>query len=161
MAWEWVAPTVTGAAAMSGMFFTWLTGRQSRLQVERMARRTEESAARDRLAQERRDAYFAALRSAAVTLERMRFQRKGEHAKLAEIDQTWPRGTRSEMAMDAVIAVETYGTLQARLLLRKWMHAAADDDEQRLRATRDAMVDLVRRELGAQFPADIDGSSKE
>ncbi len=63
--------------------------------------------------------------------------------------------------MDAVIAVETYGALQARLLLRKWMHAAADDDEQRLRATRDAMVDLVRRELGAQFPDDIDGSSTE
>ena len=58
MAWEWVAPAATGLAAVTGVFFTWLTGRQGRSQVERMARRTEEAAARDRLAQERREAYF-------------------------------------------------------------------------------------------------------
>jgi hypothetical protein len=139
------------------VFFTWLTGQQGRDQVERMTRRTEETRERDRLAQERREAYFAALRAAEVSLRRKRYERQGKHAKLAEIDQTWPKGKRVEMEMDAVIAVESFGTPQARHLLGQWRDAVADEDEQRMRATRDAMVDLVRRELGelgAQLPDD-------
>lgn len=30
MAWEWVAPVITGAVGASGAFFTWLTARQAR-----------------------------------------------------------------------------------------------------------------------------------
>jgi len=156
MAWEWVAPTATGVAAVTGMFFTWLTGQQSRNQVERMNRRAEETAARDRLAQERREAYFAALRAAEVNLRRRRYEQEGEQAKLTEIDQTWPKGKRVEMEMNAVIAVKTFGTPQARQLLGQWSEAMCDEDEQRIRATYDAMVDLARRELGAQLPDNLD-----
>jgi hypothetical protein len=33
MAWEWVAPVVTGAVGLGGIVFTWLTGKQSRDQA--------------------------------------------------------------------------------------------------------------------------------
>ncbi|MEU7219587.1 hypothetical protein [Nocardia iowensis] len=34
MAWERVGPTATGVAAVTGVFFTWLSGHQGRRQVE-------------------------------------------------------------------------------------------------------------------------------
>jgi hypothetical protein len=151
MAWEWVAPTATAVAAVSGVFFTWLTGRQGRDQVERMTHRAEETALRDRLVQDRREAYFAILRAGEVSLRRKRYEREGKTAKLAEIEKTWPKGERVRMEMDAVIAVETFGSPQARELLRQWAHAITDEDEQLVRAARNAMLELTRRELGAQL----------
>lgn len=120
MAWEWVAPAVTGVTAVSGVFFTWLTGSQGRRQVERLARRAEESAERNRAMQERREAYFAALRAADLDFRRKRYKRQGKQDKLAEIDHTWPKGERARMEMDAHIAVETFGSEQVRELLGQW-----------------------------------------
>lgn len=151
MAWEWVAPAATGLAAVTGVFFTWLTGRQGRSQVERMVRRTEEAAARDRLAQERREAYFTALFAAELDLRRKRYERKGKTGKLAELDQTWPKGKRVQMDVDAVIGLETYGSPQARELLGRWSEAVSDEDETRMRAVRDAVIDLARHELGTHL----------
>jgi len=34
MAWEWVAPVATATAGMTGVFFTWLSGRQGRRHAE-------------------------------------------------------------------------------------------------------------------------------
>jgi hypothetical protein len=82
--------------------------------------------------QERREACFAALRAAELSLRRMRYERQGKLVKLAEIEQTWPKGERARMEMDAVIAVETFGTPQTQALLRRWREAAADEDEQRM-----------------------------
>lgn len=151
MAWEWVAPAATGLAAVTGVFFTWLTGRQGRSQVERMARRTEEAAARDRLTQERREAYFTAMLTAELTLRRKRYEREGKADKLAELDQTWPKGKRVQMEMDAVVGLETYGSPQARELLERWSEAASDEDETQMRAVRDAMIDRARHELGTHL----------
>jgi hypothetical protein len=151
VAWEWVAPTATAVAGVTGMFFTWLTGRQSRNHLEQMTRRAEETASRDRLTQERRDAYFAALRAAELTWRRTRYERQGEQDKVAEFDETWPRGKRIEMEIDAVIAVYTFGTPQARQLLERWREALGNGDEQRVHSAWDAMADLARRELGAQL----------
>ncbi|MFK0244119.1 hypothetical protein ACIQUM_05435 [Amycolatopsis azurea] len=72
---------------MTGVFFTWLSGKQGRTQVERMARHTEEAATRGRLAQERRDAYLAALFVAELGLRRKRYEREDELDKLAELNQ--------------------------------------------------------------------------
>jgi hypothetical protein len=47
-------------------------------------------------------------------LRRMRYKREGKSTKLDEIEQTWPKGERVRMAMDAVIAVELFGSLRAR-----------------------------------------------
>ncbi|UJW28748.1 hypothetical protein L3Q67_26160 [Saccharothrix sp. AJ9571] len=159
MAWEWVAPSATGLAAVTGVFFTWLTGRQGRSQVERMTRRTEEAAARDRLMQERREAYFAAMLVAELGLRRRRYEREGKAGKLAELDQTWPKAKRVQMEMDAVIGLETYGSPQARELLGRWSEAAADEDEAWIRAVRDAMVDLARQELGTHLLTPSAGSN--
>lgn len=57
------------------------------------------------------------------------------------------------MEMDAIIAVETFGSPQARQLLGQWSEAATDEDEQRMRSVHDAMVDLARHERGRSFPA--------
>ncbi len=151
MAWEWVAPAATGLAAVTGMFFTWLTGRQGRNQVERMARRTEEAATRDRLMQERREAYIAALVAMELSLRRNRYEQEGKLGKLADLDRRWPKGKRVQMEMEAVIGLETYGSPQARELLGKWNETAADGDETRMRTVRSELVDLARRELGAHL----------
>jgi hypothetical protein len=155
MAWEWVAPAATGVAAVTGLFFTWLTAKQGRDQVERMARRAQETAVQDRLALERREAYFAALRTATLSLRRMRYERQGEAAKLAELDQLWPKGKRVEMEIDATIALETFGTPRARDLLQQWSDAADGKKEDTMRALRNAMIDLARDELGAQLPSNF------
>lgn len=49
MAWEWVGPTAVGAVGMTGIIFTWLTGKQARehaaslAKEERVQRRLEET----------------------------------------------------------------------------------------------------------------------
>ncbi|MGK8501880.1 hypothetical protein [Nocardia asiatica] len=119
-----------------------------------MAHRTEELAAQSRTMQERREAYFAALRAADLDLRRTRYKRLD---KLAEIDHTWPKGERARMAMDAQIAVETFGSPQARQLLGQWTAAVIDDEEPRMRAVYNALIELARHELGAQLPDNFDG----
>ncbi|ONF72164.1 hypothetical protein [Amycolatopsis keratiniphila] len=159
MAWEWVAPVTTGLTAVAGVFFTWLTGRQGRSQVERMAHRTEEAATRDRLALERREAYLTALLVAELGLRRKRYERERKLDKLAELDQTWPKGKRVQVEVDAVIGLEIYGSPQSRELLGRWNMAATDEDEARMRTIRDAMVALARKELGVNLlkPTAADG----
>lgn len=93
MAWEWVAPVTAGLTAVTGVFFTWLSGKQGRAQVERMARHAEEATTRDRLTHQRRDAYVTALLVAELGLRRKRYEREGELDKLAELNQRWPKGS--------------------------------------------------------------------
>ncbi|MGW7542581.1 hypothetical protein ACWGKQ_15925 [Streptomyces sp. NPDC054770] len=144
MAWDWTASAATGVAAVAGVFFTWLAGAQGRDQVERLARHTEETARKQQLVHERRDAYFALLRVGELNLRRRRYARRGMQA---ELEQTYATGVRVQMEMDAVIAVETYGSPEARRLLREWGDAVTRDDEQGMRAAYQAMNDLARQEL--------------
>lgn len=51
----------------------------------------------------------------------------------------------------AGIAVQAFGSSQARELLNRWRDALAVQDEERMRAAHDAMVDIARHELGTQL----------
>jgi hypothetical protein len=42
MAWEWVGPVATATAGVAGMFFTWLTGKQSRDDARAIAKETRD-----------------------------------------------------------------------------------------------------------------------
>jgi hypothetical protein len=64
MAWEWVAPVITGASGTVGVVFTWLAGAQGRSHAERMVPQSQAAEQHTHVLKERRDAYFAALRIA-------------------------------------------------------------------------------------------------
>ncbi|GAA1859606.1 hypothetical protein [Asanoa iriomotensis] len=149
MAWEWVAPVATASAGAAGVFFTWLTGAQSRRHVERLTQRTEDAARRERSIQERRDAYLAALKVCRLDLARARYERKGDDEKLAEVHKSFPKGERVRMSIDAQIAVETFGSVAARRATARWADAAGEGEE-RMREVYEQLVALARAELGAE-----------
>ncbi|MEV0714644.1 hypothetical protein [Asanoa sp. NPDC050611] len=148
MAWEWVAPVATASAGAAGIFFTWLTGAQGRRQLERLSRRAEETARRERSIQERRDAYLAALMVCRLDMARARYERKGDDEKLAEVHRSFPKGERVRMSIEAQIAVETFGSAAARRATALWADAAGVGEE-RMRQVYEQLVALARAELGA------------
>jgi hypothetical protein len=146
VAYEWVAPVATAVTGVAGVFFTWFTGQQARQQVERLADRTEHAARRQFVVEERKKAYMAALRHARLDMARTRYERKGEEAKLREVERKWPKADRVEMSIEAVLAVDAFGSAASRDLLGQW--AAACPDETAMSRMYDEMAALVRTELG-------------
>lgn len=69
MAWEWVAPTVTGVVALAGIGATLRTAAQARSHAERLATENHGRAREEMLRQERLRLYADAL-AHAVDLER-------------------------------------------------------------------------------------------
>jgi hypothetical protein len=128
------------------MFFTWLTGSQSRKQIEKVAAKQDQKTERDRVMQERRNAYFAALELASIDLRRIRYERKGEEQKLAEVEHKWPKRDRVQMAIQATTALEVYGSPPARDFLRQWQKAMS---EKELNKVYRGALALFRSELGA------------
>ena len=146
MAWEWVAPVATASAGAAGVFFTWLTGNQSRQHVERLTRHADDTARRDRSVQERRNAYLAVLMVGRLDIARAGYERKGELEKLAEVHRSFPKGERVRMAIEARIAVETFGSADAVRALEAW--SAAEAGEGPMNEAYARFVALVRAELG-------------
>lgn len=147
MAWEWVAPVATASVGAAGVFFTWLTGTQSRRHLERLTRRAEETARYERSVRERRDAYLAALKVCRLDLARERYARRGDDEKLAEVHKSFPKGERVRMSIEARIAVDTFGSEDARRANALWSQAVADG-EVRMREVYEQLVAMVRAELG-------------
>jgi hypothetical protein len=74
MAWDWLSAAVSGTVGVAGLYFGWLSGKQSRDHAERLSRHNDEHA---RLMAEQRDAH-------ARTMEenrRLHEQRMGEEER--------------------------------------------------------------------------------
>ncbi|MEU1890826.1 hypothetical protein [Streptomyces pristinaespiralis] len=110
----------------------------------------DETRAADRraqLTQERRDAYFAALRVAEVDVRRLKYKQNNETEKLGLIDQYWTRSKRAEISAEALIAVHTFGSPQARLLAEAWRDAAEAEDMAEMKRLVHEFRELTRSEL--------------
>lgn len=149
MAWEWVSPVITGAVGVAGIGFTWFTGYQARMHVERMAETARRSTAHAKLLDERRNAYISTLRVAELDLRRERYKRDGETEKLNEIESKWPKSARVEMTHEALILIELFGSTEARSLVATWQAASQINDEQARSAYNDFRA-MSRRELASQ-----------
>jgi hypothetical protein len=153
MAWEWVAPVATGVVGVAGVYFTWLTGAQARAHLDRMADRGDATTERARLLSERRAAYFGVLGVAELDLRRDKYRRDGELVKLRQIEERWPKAERVSMARDATLAVEVFGSEEARGLVERWRSEVESDDSEAMIDAYRAFLDLCRRELTQQVEA--------
>jgi len=148
MASDWVAPVAAAASGVAGIFFTWLSGNQSRKQAERLAVRTEQTATSNATLHERRDAYLSAMRCVRLDIQRLKYKEKGEDSKLDKIEETWPKGERVRMAIEARIAVETFGTSEASDFAQDLLDAMSMGDRATLQKAYERFVSVVRRDLG-------------
>ena len=149
MALEWAAPVATVCTAVAGVYFTWLTGAQGRRHLERMTQFAETAAMTERSRNERREAYLAVLRMARLDLQRFLYKREAADDKLAAINETWSKGERTRLAMEAFVAVEAFGSPEANAIAGRLQETYLARDEQLFRAAYDEFVELVREELGS------------
>ncbi|MFD0742196.1 hypothetical protein ACFQ1L_10335 [Phytohabitans flavus] len=130
MAWEWVAPVVTGTAGVVGVVFTWFAGAQGRKHTERMIEQTRLADDRTRLLNERKDAYLTALRTIELRKRRERYRERGKLERIQQLDERWPKAERVHMEMEALIGIrpsaasgysisQTGGTTPTRPATRK------------------------------------------
>ncbi|CAL9461619.1 hypothetical protein SUDANB99_02645 [Streptomyces sp. enrichment culture] len=109
-----------------------------------------ETLAADRRAQltkERRDAYFAALRVAEIDVRRLKYKQNSETEKLHLIDQYWSKSKRAEMSAEALIAVHTFGSSEARLFAEAWRDATEVEDLEEMRRLIHGFRELTRSEM--------------
>jgi hypothetical protein len=121
-------------------------------QVDRLSRRTEQSAERSRLLKEQRDAYLSVLYYAELDLRRARYEREGKLEKLREVEKKWPKGERVRIYTEATIAVEAFGSQRMREIIATWQEAASAEGEDRVRGFYKAFVEQARREIGPERP---------
>ncbi|MFI0481980.1 hypothetical protein [Actinomadura sp. 9N215] len=147
MAWEWVAPVVTGLTGAIGVGFTWLAGAQSRVHAERMVEQSHLAEERARLFEDRRDAYFALLRWIDLVNKRADHEARGEQDKVQQFDEQWPWAKRIDWTIDVLIGVQAFGSERVSQLCEDWniafgtgLHDTAAELREQLRA-------VVRDEL--------------
>lgn len=144
MSWDWVAPTVVGAA---GVFTTWFGSVQSRQHAERLLSQTQDFDAREPMLRDRRDAYLAALRCIDLDLRRRRYELEGRFTDLQQIEQLWPKAERVRMKNEALVSVNAFGSLQLIAFADEWCSARASVDDRLLHYTASRIRDQVRHEL--------------
>jgi hypothetical protein len=81
MAWDWLSPAISGTVGVGGLFFGWLSGKQSRDQAERLARHNNEHA---RLMAEQRDAHTRLLEDDRRGFEQRMVEEERRQQRLAE-----------------------------------------------------------------------------
>jgi hypothetical protein len=81
MAWDWLSPAVSGVVGVGGLFFGWLSGKQSRDQAERLARHNDDHA---RLMAEQRDTHARALEEDRRRHEQRMVEEERRQHRLAE-----------------------------------------------------------------------------
>jgi hypothetical protein len=113
-----------------------------------MAERSAVRDARERSLDERRNAYLTALRMQRLDMRRVAYQQDGETAKLEEVDHTWPKGERVRMAIEAKIAIETFGSPTARENRQQAVAAYVAKDLAKMRTLYEEFLGIVRVELG-------------
>jgi hypothetical protein len=147
VAWEWVAPVVTGASGAVGVFFTWLAGVHGRAHAERMLKWGREAERQATLVKERRDAYLAVLRVVELDLRRARYTRSGRLDKLEQVEAHWNKARRVEMTMDAIVGVSAFGSEDAQRFADQWRAAVESDDQNALHEAAERIRQQVRYEL--------------
>jgi hypothetical protein len=113
-----------------------------------MASLSYRQAERQRVREERREAYLAVLRLAYVNSYRQKYERRGDATHLHEVDERWPRAERLRMLVEGDIALGIYGSGDARRVLAEW--TALEDphkDDAYLRFYRQ-FVTICQRDLG-------------
>jgi hypothetical protein len=81
MAWDWLSPAISGTVGVGGLFFGWLSGKQSRDQAERLAEHNNEHA---RLMAEQRDAHTRLLEDDRRGFEQRMVEEERRQQRLAE-----------------------------------------------------------------------------
>ncbi|MER6209095.1 hypothetical protein [Streptomyces sp. NPDC001642] len=147
MAWEWVAPVVTGFSGGIGVFFTWLAGSQGRKHAGQMVEQSQTSERRARLLKERRDAYFAAMRVVELDIRRVRYKKDEEADKLEQLDQYWTKSKRVEMNTEALIGLHAFGSEEARGFAETWRIAAEAEDL----AAMQALAQQFRHQMASEL----------
>ena len=147
MAWEWVAPVVTGFSGGIGVFFTWLAGSQGRKHAGQMVEQSQTSERGARLLKERRDAYFAAMRVVELDIRRVRYKREGETDKLEQLDQYWTKSKRVEMNTEALIGLHAFGSEEARGFAETWRVAAEVENL----AAMQALAQQFRQQMASEL----------
>jgi hypothetical protein len=112
--------------------------------AERSANRDE----RERAIAERRNAYLTALRMQRLDIQPVGYQRADEPAKLEEVERTWPKGERVRMSIEAKIAIEAFGSPEARENRERAVEAYAAKDLDKMRDLYTDFLAIVRTELG-------------
>jgi hypothetical protein len=79
MAWDWLSPAVSGLVGVAGLYFGWLSGKQSRDHAERLARHNDQHS---RLMTEQRDAH-----ARAVEEDRRRHEQRMVDVRLKTTDE--------------------------------------------------------------------------
>ncbi|MFM9699187.1 hypothetical protein [Streptomyces europaeiscabiei] len=147
MAWEWVAPVAASAAGVVGVVFTWLAGAQSRAHAEKMVRESREAERQARLTQERRDAYFAALRVLDLERRRAKYKNEGKTEKIEQIEIYWTKGKRIEMTTDALNALHAFGSAEVQRRAAEWSVAIEEGDHEVMREVVVQFREQMRIEL--------------
>ncbi|MCX5009207.1 hypothetical protein OHB05_42590 [Streptomyces sp. NBC_00638] len=147
MAWDWVGTTAAGLFGVAGTAFTWLAGAQGRRHAERMLARTQQAERRARLWQERREAYFGALRVIDLDLRRERYKELGQLQKLQEVEGHWTKVRRVELTTEAATALWAFGSDTVRDLAARWITASDADNVAEMRQIALEFRAAVRREL--------------
>jgi hypothetical protein len=145
-----VAATATVVAGGLGVFFTWLTSSQGRAQVERLSQQAEDAAERSRLLNEKRNAYLAVLYYSQLEMRRAKYEREGEHRKLREVEDKWPKGERVRLYTEAVIAVEAFGSKRMREIIKAWREAEMGSFEDRMSGFYNEFLEQTRREIAEE-----------
>lgn len=148
MSLEWVGTLAAASVGALGVFFTWLTGRQARSQIAEMSALSLMHAERQRVRDERREAYFAVLRLASINSYREKYERRGDTAKLDEVNELWPRSERRRMVVEADIALEAYGTEEARQLVAEWSGLDDPHETDAYERFYERFFSVCRRDLG-------------
>lgn len=151
MAWEWVGPTGTAVVGLAGIFFTWWSGAQGRAHAERVVRLNQGGQDRARILQEKRDAYVAALTYGELESHRRRYERKGREDKLAKLEETFPKGERVRMSIEARAGLEAFGSDEVRHLVERWREAGSAGDDAELDKIYVQLRDHMRAELGGSI----------
>ncbi len=81
MAWDWISPAIGGAVGVAGLYFGWLTARQSREHTERLARQTNEHS---RLLSEQADAHARNMEQDRHDHERRMAEEQRRQQRLAD-----------------------------------------------------------------------------
>ncbi|MGW1530971.1 hypothetical protein [Streptomyces aureus] len=147
MAWDWVGTAVAGLVGVAGTVFTWLAGAQGRRHAEHMLVLTQQAERRARLWQERREAYFGALRVIDLDLRRERYKELGQLNKLYEVEGHWTKVKRVELTTEAATALWAFGSDPVRELAAHWIRASDADDVTEMRRIALEFRAAVRREL--------------
>jgi hypothetical protein len=152
MAWDWLSPAVSGLVGVAGLYFGWLSGKQSRDHAERLARHNDEHA---RLMAEQRDAHARALEEDRRHHEQRMGEEERRQQRLAEAyleimttvvrtgqalrSDEGPALVREDLVRATAVS-ETFASLEVRALFESWrdlVYRVLEADA-RLKANADA-----------------------